>query len=203
MKMTKQNQFFSSLQRLLRHAALASLGVLTLAPSADAQRPGILSDEDWVGTLPSIHVGPEEILRSGVEQGISAFYVEGPWRQVLDAAMNAGGGRVSVEVLSNEEFRAVFHGDQVLTFDLELIDATGINWGVRTETASGVVALQVGDRYVRSQRLQGDLRIPMKRLERLGFLESGVTLHSHDNLGGQSRTSMRAIAGRLYLFQSS
>ena len=66
-----------------------------------------------------------------------------------------------------------------------------------------LVALQVGDRYVRSQRVQGDLRIPMKRLERLGFLESGVTLHSHDNLGGQSRTSMRAIAGRLYLFQSS
>ena len=92
MKMTKQNQFFSSLQRLLRHAALASLGVLTLAPSADAQRPGILSEEDWVGTLPSIHVGPEELLRSGVEQGISAFYVEGPWRQVLDAAMNAVNG---------------------------------------------------------------------------------------------------------------
>ena len=187
----------------LRPAALAALGLVALMSSASAQMPGFDSEDDWVGTLPNIHVGPQDVGRSGVNQGVSTFYIEGPWRQVLDAAMQAGGSYVSIEVISNEDFRAVFHGDQFLAFDLELFEEGDIRCGMRTESGSGLVALQVGGRLLRSQPLTGDLRLPIKRLNNVGVLDSGVVLHALDPLAGRSRTSMRAIGGRLYLFQTS
>ena len=202
MKMKIKNTMYSSLHGLIR-STTTTLALVALTSLASAQMPGFSSDDDWVGTLPSIHVGPEDAQRTGVDQGVSAFYIEGPWRQVLDAAMRAGGGYVSVEVISNEEFRAVFHGDHFLAFDLEHFEENDIRCGMRTETGAGVVALQVGHRLVRSQQLSSDLRIPVKRLNRLGFLDSGVILHAVDSLGGRSRTSMRTIGGRLYLFQTS
>ena len=191
------------MQMSLRPAALAALGLVALMSSASAQMPGFDSEDDWVGTLPNIHVGPQDVGRSGVNQGVSTFYIEGPWRQVLDAAMQAGGSYVSIEVLSNEEFRAVFHGDQFLAFDLELFEESNIRCGMRTESGAGVVALQVGGRLLRSQSLTGDLRIPVKRLYNVGVLDGGVVLHAYDPFAGRSRTSMRTIGGRLYLFQTS
>lgn len=186
----------------LRSAAAAVLGLAILAPSASAQTPGFDSDE-WVGTLPNMHVGPQDIGRSGVDQGVSTFYIEGPWRKVLGAAMRAGGNYVSIHVLPNEEFRAVFHGDQFLSFDLGLFQGSGLRCGMRTESGAGVVALSVGGRLLRSQPLVGDLGIPMARLNSSGVLDHGVVLHAYDPIAGRSRTSMRAIGGRLYLFQTS
>jgi len=179
---------------------VAALGLAILTSSASAQTPGFNSD-DWVGTLPNMHVGPQDVGRSGLDQGVSAFYIEGPWRLVLGAAMEAGGGYVSIHLLPNEEFRAVFHGDQFLSFDLDLFHRAGLRCGMRTESGSGVIALQVGDRVLRSRRRVGDLRIPVRRLNAVGILDSGVNLHAYDPIAGRSRTSMRTIGGRLYLFQ--
>ena len=186
-----------------RPTVAAALGLVLLTSSVSAQTPGFDSEDDWVGTLPNMHVGPDDVGRSGIGQGVSTFYIEGPWRQVLDAAMRAGGNYVSIEVLSDDEFRAVFHGDQFLAFDLEVFEDGGIRCGMRTESGAGVVALQVGGRLLRSQPLTGDLRIPVKRLNNVGVLDGGVVLHAYDPLAGRSRTSMRTIGGRLYLFQTS
>jgi len=185
-----------------RLAAVAALGLAILTPSASAQTPGFSSD-DWVGTLPNIHVGPKGGDRSSLGQGVSTFYIEGPWRQVLGAAMQAGGSYVSIHLLPNNEFRAVFHGDQFLSFDLELFQRTGLRCGMRTESGAGVVALEVGGRLLRSQQLVGDLGLPVRRLNAAGLLNGGVVLHAYDPIAGRSRTSMRTIAGRLYLFQTS
>ncbi len=193
----------SRLKVSMRPAVAAALGLVLSISSASAQTPGFDSENDWVGTLPNMHVGPDDVGRSSVGQGVSTFYIEGPWRQVLDAAMRAGGSYVSIEVLPNDEFRAVFHGDQFLAFDLALFEEGGIRCGMRTESGVGVVALQVGGRVLRSQPLTGDLRLPIKRLNNVGVLDSGVVLHAFDPLAGRSRTSMRTIGGRLYLFQTS
>ncbi len=197
----KQTNFRERARRYWRPAAAAVLGLAFLTPSVSAQTPGFDS-EDWVGTLPNMHAGPQDVGRSSLGQGVSTFYVEGPWRQVLGAAMEAGGGYVSLHSLPNEEFRAVFHGDQFLSFDLDLFHRTGLRCGMRTESGSGVVALEVGGRLLRSQPLEGDLGIPVRRLNAAGVLDGGVVLHAYDPFAGRSRTSMRTIGGRLYLFQT-
>jgi len=186
-----------------RPTALAAFGLIFLASSASAQMPGFDSEDDWVGTLPNMHAGPQDVGRSDIGQGVSTFYIEGPWRQVLAAAMEAGGNYVSIEALPHEEFRAVFHGDQFLAFDLGLFERSNIRCGMRTGSGAGVVALQVGGRLMRSQPLMGDLRIPIERLNNVGLLDGGVVLHAYDPIAGRSRTSMRTIGGRLYLFQTS
>ena len=198
----KRTNFRERTRLFWRPAAAAVLGLAILTSSASAQIPGFSSD-DWVGTLPNMHAGPQDVGRSSVDQGVSAFYIEGPWRQVLGAAMEAGGGYVSIELLPNEEFRAVFHGDQFLSFDLNLFYRTGLRCGMRTESGSGVVALEMGGRLLRSQPLVGDLGIPVRRLNAMGALDSGVVLHAYDPIDGYSRTSMRTIGGRLYLFQTN
>jgi hypothetical protein len=196
------NMQVSSRRRSWRAAAAALLGVLILLPSAQAQTPGFASD-DWIGTLPNIHVGPQDVARSAAHQGPSTFYIEGPWRQVLGAAMQAGGSYVSVQGLPNGELRATFHGDQFLSFDMELFESAGVRCGMRTESGAGVVALEVNGRMLRSQPLIGDLGLPVDRLHRAGVLESGVVLHSYDPVAGRGRTAMRVLNGRLYLFQTS
>jgi hypothetical protein len=203
MKTTTHNRKTSRISGAWRPATFSALGLVFLMSSASAQMPGFGSEDDWVGTLPNIHVDPEDAGRSGIGQGVSTFYIEGPWRQILGAAMQAGGNYVSIEVLPNEEFRAVFHGDQFLAFDLELFEESNIRCGMRTESGAGLVALQVGGRLLRSQPLTGDLRIPVKRLNDVGALDGGVVLHAYDPLAGRSRTSVRTIGGRLYLFQTS
>ena len=164
--------------------------------------PNFSSDE-WVGTLPNMHVGPQDVGRSRVEEGVATFYIEGPWRQVLEAAIGASGGHVSLESLPNEEMRAVFHGEQFLSFDLALFHRADLRCGMRTESGAGVIALDIGGRLLRSRPRVGDLRIPVRRLDAVGVLDSGTILHAYDPFAGHSRTVMRAIGGRLYLIQTS
>ena len=203
MKANTINRLITRVRTSWRPTALAALGLTLLASSASAQMPGFDSEDDWVGTLPNMHAGPQDVGRSSVGQGVSAFYIEGPWRQVLGAAMEAGGSYVSLEALPNEEFRAVFHGDQFLSFDLEFFERSNLRCGMRTESGVGMVALQVDGRLMRSQPLSGDLRIPIERLDNVGVLDHGVVLHAFDPLAGRSRVSMRSIGSRLYLFQTS
>lgn len=162
---------------------------------------GFSSEDDWVGTLPLVHVGPQDLDGTSIEQSAAAFYIEGPLRQVLGAAMNAGGGHCRWEMLPSGDVRMSFHGDQFLTFDFEHFSQAGLRCGMKTESGFGVISLEQGGRTMRSQQLNSELPIPVNQLEAAGCLDEGVTLRAFDPLQGRSSVNMRTIGGRLYLFQ--
>jgi hypothetical protein len=162
---------------------------------------GFSSEDDWIGTLPLINAGPQGLGGTSMELGAAAFYIEGPLRQVLGAAMNAGGEYCQWETLPSGEVRVSFHGDQFLAFDFEHFSQAGLRCGMKTESGLGVVALEQGGRTMRSQPFSSDLRIPVNQLEAGGCLDEGLTLRVFDPLQGRSSINMRTIAGRLYLFQ--
>lgn len=186
-----------------RRVGASALGLAIMLPISFGMGngKGFSSEDDWVGTLPLINVGPQGLDGTSIEVGAAAFYLEGPLRQVLGAAMNAGGGYCDWEMLPSGDVRMSFHGDQFLAFDLEYFSQAGLRCGMKTESGLGVVAVEQAGRSIRSQPLTSDLRIPVDQLEAAGCLDEGLTLHVFDPMQGRSRINMRTIGGRLYLFQ--
>jgi hypothetical protein len=186
-----------------RRACASALGLAIMLPLSFGMGngKGFSSEDDWVGTLPMINVGPQGLDGTSLEVGAAAFYIEGPLRQVIGAAMNAGGAHCDWEMLPSGDVRMSFHGDQFLAFDLEHFSQAGLRCGMKTESGLGVVAIEQAGRSMRSQPLSSDLRIPVNQLEAAGCLDEGLTLHVFDPMQGRSRINMRTIGGRLYLFQ--
>jgi len=187
-----------------RRAGATALGLAIMLPLSlgmSGGTKGNSSEDDWVGTLPLINVGPQGLGGTSQDVGAAAFYIEGPLRQVLGAAMHAGGGYCDWEMLPSGEVRMSFHGDQFLAFDFEFFSQAGLRCGMKTESGLGVVAIEQDGRLLRSQPLNSEIRIPVNQLEEAGCLSEGITLRVFDPLQGRSSINMRTIGGRLYLFQ--
>jgi len=204
MKKLKENNITMHRGSSWTRFSVTALGLAVMMPLAFGMgggNSGYENEDDWVGTLPIVHAGPVDLDGISLDQGVAAFYIEGPVRQVLDAAIRSGAGYSDWEPLPSGDLRVNFHGDQCMAFDLEYFSQGGLRCGMKTESGSGVVGLEYQGSLLRRQSISAELRLPMSRLEESGCLDDGIVLHILDPIGGRSRVSMRAIAGRLYLFQ--